>query len=239
VKRLALLLLLFAAVASADVVWKHAGVTKGPVTSVSCMADGGLLCTRDAGMLGTVQCLSATSTEPGCVTPSDQTWAGKKTLTDRERIVCKAHASLTACSAGEKGTWQSCCDHNAAVYCDGTTNLEFNGPAATEQVLGSVYVNGIPTVLMGSNFTLQSAATVTAIEGSWFSGNGSTVTIRLSDGTNNCDCAVSCAAPTTRTTCAGTCAFAAGVSIATSRQSDGCSPNPYVGGNLLVKGTTP
>jgi hypothetical protein len=238
--RTALPLCLLASVVLADVGTRQGGVYIGPARDIDCAADGGLLCTRDAGVaIARLRCNGATATEAGCVTPNDQSWAGKKTLTDRERIVCKAHASLTACSSGEKGTWQSCCDHNAPVYCDGTTNRELVGPAADEKVLGVVHVNGIPVSLMGGAFTLQTAATVTALEGSWGSGStsdGGTVLFRLTDGTNLCDCTVPCGAPTTRTSCSGSCAYAAGVTVTPTRNSTTCAINPYVGGDLLVKG---
>lgn len=82
-KRLGLLLALWCAgSAFADgISLRMAGVNQGPILSLNCHSDAGLLCSRDAGAVGMLQCNAASATEPGCITPSSQTFAGNKTFT--------------------------------------------------------------------------------------------------------------------------------------------------------------
>lgn len=239
-KKLLAIVALVALPVFADVLVQQAGTTAGPVRAINCAADGGLLCTRTtAAGRGDLACNGATASEPGCVTPQAQTFGGNKTFNGDSRIVGHVHGSLSACNAGNKGNWQTCTTHNAPVFCDGSINIELTGTSAAERVLSTVNVNGVPVLLMGGGFSAQTATTVTAIEGNWYAGTGTSLVIRISDGSNNCDCTVSCTAPTTRTACSGSCSYAAGSTLTVARTSDTCSMNPYVGGNLLIKGTTP
>lgn len=228
--------------ALADIVLKNGGTTVGPVTSLNCSADAGVLCTRTTGSVGNLRCNAATAIEPGCVVPSAQTLGGDKTWNGSQRIVGVVHGSLEACDGSHVGLKQTCSTHNAEVFCNGSVNIEYTGPASTEKDFASVYVNGVPQTLMGNSFTCQSACVVTAIEGTWVAGatsDGGTLVFRLTDGTNNCDCTQACDNPSARCIPTGTCSFAAGVTVTPRRASTTCTMNPYVGGNLQVKGTTP
>src|SRR5262245_45684167 len=237
-----LLLLVSACTALADVGHRAAGVYLGPVHDIDCSRDGGLLCTRDSGTaIGSLRCNGATSTEAGCVTPAAQTWAGTKTLTGDVRIVGHVHASLTACSSGVKGTWQTCTTHNAPVFCDGTNNIEFVGGASSEEMLAAVYVNGVPPPVMGG-FTLASTTswTITAIGGSWGIGTGAgSITVAVIHSGGTCSCAVDCDAPTGRNACTGNCTVAPSAAAGVVRSSSGCTIDPYVNGNLYLMGVRP
>lgn len=223
----------------ADTKWRNGNTTDlGFVTTVNCVKDGGLLCTRDAGSIGDIRCMNATATETGCVTPGDQTWAGKKALSDRAQLVCKAHASLTACAAGEKGTWQSCCTHNAPVYCNGTTNIELTG-AGSLWTLSPIYVNGLlhSGLFVIGTFTLPYQFTVTQVSGFIAAGTGAgSMNIRYSDGSSFCDCAVDCDSDSSAVTCTGNCTYAASSLIIVQINSDTCSSPPTVKGLLTTAG---
>lgn len=242
--RLTAFLALLSSVALADVVLKNAGATVGPVTSINCSPDAGLTCVRDAGSVGTIRCNAASAVEPGCITPSSQTLGGgTKTFSGPVLLTPVAHASLVACSSGLKGQAQACSTHNALVFCDGTNNIELNGTSGTERTLFSVYVNGIPTGQFDANKLGSAAgATVTAISTSWLSGttsDGGVLTFRITDGSNNCDCAVSCSSPSARTSCSGSCSFAASATLTPQRQAGGCVTDPVAIGNVQVVGTSP
>jgi len=75
-----IIVFLIACAAAGDVRWRNGGSTLGTVVDVNCVRDGGLLCTRDAGSVGDVRCMEASSTETGCVTLGAQTWLGDKTV---------------------------------------------------------------------------------------------------------------------------------------------------------------
>lgn len=246
--RTALLLSFAASIALADVGFRQGNSPQSsfvPVRELECARDAGLTCVRDAGYsIGLLRCVSANTTEPGCVTPSDQTWEGKKTFNNRARIVCKNHGSLTACSSGEKGTWQTCCTHNAPVFCDGTSNIETLGSQSDEAVLGALYVHGIPATVVFGGFTLPSTAswTINALSAQWVAGAG-TGTLRLTIlGTaGDCLCDIDCDAPLGRSTCAGSCTYSASDTIIFTRSpgSSGtvaCTLDPHVIGNLNVMG---
>ena len=237
--------LLVAPLVLADIGFRQGTTYIGPVRDIDCAHDGGLYCTRDAGIaIGRLRCVTASATEPGCITPSDQTLAGTKTLTGDLRLVGHVHASLTACSSGVKGMWQTCTGHNAPVFCDGTNNIELLGTSAPEEVLWPIYVNGVPVPFMGA-ITLSSSSswTITSVMGWWGVGTGSgsfPITFVSSAGT--CTCSIDCDVPGARTACTGNCTapasgnvFAFGALSGTST----CTRDPYVGGNLLVMGTQP
>jgi hypothetical protein len=74
--------LLLAPLLLGDVGQRNAGTYLGPIRDLDCTKDGGLWCSRDAGTaIGSIRCVSATATTPGCVDTLAQTWAGNKTLT--------------------------------------------------------------------------------------------------------------------------------------------------------------
>lgn len=241
-KRLALaVVVLGSCLVFADTKLKHANVDVGPIVALNCAPDGGFLCTRDAGSVGNLKCNSASATEPGCVTPSDQTFAGKKSFSGRIRLNGAAHGSLTACSSGEKGTWQTCTTHNAPVFCDGTTNHELLGSSADEEVLAAIYVNGIPAPIFGG-VSLPSTAswTINALSGQWIAGTGSgTLRLGILGSAGTCICDIDCDAPTARTTCTSTCTFSASDDLILLRGSSGtaaCTLDPHVVGNLNIMG---
>lgn len=239
-KKASLLLLLAACAALADVGLKQGSTVIGPVRDISCASDGGLLCTRTtATSRGNLFCNGASATEPGCLLPDvAQTLSGDKSTTGNVRIIGHVHGSLTACDASHKGTWQTCTTHNAPVFCNGTSNVELGGTTSAEQVLWSIHVDGVPVGFMGATVLSGAGAVVNAIEGTWGSGTTSgTLTFRITDGVNNCDCPITCNAPTTRTACAGTCAFASGVTLTPIRASSTCALDPVVIGNVQVMGT--
>lgn len=79
--RLLFLAALIAAPAFADTVLKNAGSTIGPVTSIDCPADAGVFCARTTGTsTGKLTCAVASAANTGCISPTDQVLAGKKTL---------------------------------------------------------------------------------------------------------------------------------------------------------------
>lgn len=237
-KRVSALMLFVACAALADVGLKQGSAAIGPVRDISCASDGGLICTRtSASSRGNLFCNGATATEPGCVTPSDQTWSGNKTTTGDVRLVGHAHSSLTACDASHKGNWQTCTTHNAPVFCNGTSNVELAGSSAQETLLSSVYVNGIPPGFLGG-FTVASTAswTINAITGFWGAGTGSgTLPITIVGPAGTCTCAVDCDNPLGRTACTGTCTFSGGSTLFLFNTST-CTKDPYVGGNLAMMG---
>lgn len=237
-KRLALLVaLLTACVALAETVFAQGDVKIGPISTLSCRADGGLLCWRDAGMVGEVQCNAASSAETGCVTPGTQTMAGNKTWTGDQRIVGHAHASLTACSSGLKGTWQTCTDHNAPVFCNGTANVELLGVNSIE-AFPPIYVNGLlhSNLFYLSAWTLPYAYTVTNVSGFVAAGAGTTQNLRFTDGTNNCDCSIDCTTGGSNFTCTGNCSYAASTLVVGIITSDGCTTPTTVKGLLTPAG---
>lgn len=234
-------LCLIAACALADVGLRQGGAYLGPVRDLNCAPDAGIVCARNtAAARGDVACASASTTSKGCLDPSaPQNLGGDKTWTGSQRVVGVAHGSLEACSSGTKGTWQTCTTHNAPVFCNGTTNVELGGTSSAEQVLMSVFVDGIPVGFMGASTLSGSGAVVNAIESTWAAGtttDGGVLTWRMTDGTNNCDCLVTCNAPTTRTPCAGNCSFASGVTLTPIRLTGGCILDPIAIGNVQVMG---
>lgn len=239
--RIALAVALFVSCAVfADVLAQQNGTTLGPVRAVNCPADAGIVCSRTNGTPAeNLRCTTATSSEPGCLFPGVQTLPnGDKTFPSPVKISGVSHGSLEACDSSHLGTRQTCSTHGAEVFCNGTTNIEYTGTASAEQVLGVIHVNGIPVAVMGGSFqTPTSATTVTAIEGSWFAGttsDGGTVLINLKNGGSTCTCTVPCASSAVRNTCSGTCTNLGAAATLTS--SSTCTTDPYVGGELLVKG---
>lgn len=239
--RLALLGALVAAVALADTDWRNANAEIGPVKAVNCAPDAGLYCSRDAGSVGNIRCLGATATEPGCVTPSAQTLAGDKTFNGDVRIVGHVHASLTACAAGKKGTWQTCTTHNSPVFCDGTTNYEMLGALAAEYELWPIFVDGIPAAFFaGTTVSSTSSWTITALAGFWNLGAGAgSLPLTFASSAGTCTCTIDCDAPLGRATCTGSCTVPAGGTIFGLRGTSTCTLDPSVGGNLAVMGTMP
>lgn len=237
-KRLAALAALLAAgVALAETVFANADVKIGPISTLSCRSDGGLLCWRDAGMIGEIQCNSATATEPGCITPSAQTYAGNKTFTGDVRIVGHAHADLSACAAGQKGTWQTCTTHSAPVFCNGTANVELLGVNAVE-AFPPIYVNGLlhANLTFLSAWTLPYAYTVTNVSGFIAPGAGTTQNLRFTDGVNSCDCSIDCTTGGSNFSCAGNCTFAASTAVVSTISADGCTTPTTVKGVLTPAG---
>ena len=241
-KRLAALLLVASCFAAADVGLKQGTTVIGPVRDISCVSDGGLYCSRDAGTaIGSIRCVGATATETGCVTPSAQTFAGDKTFTGDPRIVGHVHGSLTACSSGVKGMWPTCTTHNAPVFCDGTANQELIGSSGSEEVLLAWYVDGIP-VPFANSVTLDSASTwtINAVAGMWVAGTGSgSLLITLVHTGGTCTCTIDCDVPGARTACSGNCTVAASASLGMGRGTSTCTLDPRVVGNLHVMGTRP
>lgn len=209
-------LLLVPFVVLADNGLRQGGTYIGPIVDIDCAADGGLYCTRDAGVrIGKLRCVGATSAEPGCITPNAQTLGGDKSWTGFQRLVGVTHASLTACDSSHKNMMQGCTSHGALVWCDGTTNVELSGSAQGEQVLDALPMNGIPSGIIGAS-TIGSNWTVNAINGVWNVGSTSdagTFPIAITDLTNYCVCYVPCDAPGARTSCSGTCTFSSGSTV--------------------------
>jgi hypothetical protein len=231
-------LLLLPALVLADVGMRSGGTYIGPVRDIDCARDGGLLCSRDAGTsIGSLRCNVASSTEPGCVAPTAQTWSGTKTITGGDfRLVGHTHAGLTACSSGLKGTWQTCTDHNAPVFCNGTANYELIG-ATSYETFPPIYVNGLlhANLFYLSDWTLPYAFTVTNVSGFIAGGAGTTQTLRFTDGVSNCDCSIACTGAT-NLTCSGGCTFSASTAVYSSIVSDGCTSPPTVKGVLTPAG---
>lgn len=231
-------LLLLPLLVFADVGMNNAGTYVGGVKDINCVADGGLWCARDAGTaMGQISCSPASSVETGCVTPGAQTWAGTKTLSGDVRLIGHVHGSLTACSSGVKGTWQTCTTHNAPVFCNGTSNVEMLGSNSLETFPG-IYVNG----LLGSHlfyvsaWTLPYAYTITSVSGLISAGAGTTQTLRFTDGVNNCDCSIDCTLGATNLSCTGNCTFAASTGVVSAIVSDGCTTPTTVKGILTPAG---
>jgi hypothetical protein len=238
--RLALaVLLLVGSLALADELLKHAGTNVGPINAINCLADGGLACTRSSSAVGSIQCLGATATEPGCVTPSAQTFAGQKSFGNGAQVSCVAHGSLTACSGGNAGLEQCCSTHAALVFCNGTSNVELNGTSAPV-TLASFHYDRLFFGLSGyaGNITLPYAYTVTAVNGAIAAGTGAgSINLRFTDGVNNCDCAVDCDSDQTSITCTGNCTYAASSLVLVTPNTDGCTTPPTIRGGLTVVGT--
>jgi hypothetical protein len=212
-----------------------------PVRDLECQADGGLLCSKDAGTsTGLLRCASASATEPGCVNTAAQTMAGAKTWTGSQRIVGVAHASLTACSSGVKGLWQTCTTHSSPVFCDGTDNHELLGASTDEVVLASVFVGGIPSAGFTTALVTPSTAvwSLSAVAAGWTAGTGTgaSITLRLTDLINNCDCAIDCDEPAGRTACSGSCSWAASSTLYFYRSTSTCTRDPAASGNLQLMG---
>jgi hypothetical protein len=230
-------ILLLPALVLADVGLRNGGTYMGPVRDIDCARDAGLTCFRDAGYaIGKISCNPATATETGCVTVGAQTWAGSKSLTGDLQLVGHTHASLTACSSGLKGTWQTCTTHNAPVFCDGTSNIEIAGSTSYQQ-FPPLYVNGLlhANLFFLSAWTLPYAYTITSVSGFIGAGAGTTQTLRFTDGTNNCDCSIACTGAT-NLTCSGNCSFAASTGVYSEIVSDGCTSPPTVKGLLVPTG---
>jgi hypothetical protein len=238
-KLLKLALVLVPMAVLADVGWKDSKRYIGPVRDVECGVDGGLSCERDAGTpVGVLRCRSATAIEPGCVTPSAQSFAGNKTWSGWQRLIGTTHASLTACSAGQKGTWQTCTTHNAPVFCNGTSNIELTGSTDLTALPG-VYVNGLfhSGLLVIGSFTLPFDFTITQTSGFIGAGTGAgSVLLRYSDATNLCDCAVDCDSDQTALACTGSCSYAANTLVIALVISDTCTTPPTVKGLLTPAG---
>lgn len=238
-------LCLVAAYALADVGQRNGGAYLGPVRDINCIADAGVVCSRNSAVArGDLGCATATTTGKGCLDPAanPQSLGGDKAWTGSQRLVGVAHSSLEACSSGAKGTWQTCTTHNAPVFCNGTTNLEFSSPTNVEQVLMSIHVDGVPIGLVMTTTTLSGAgATVTALENTWVSGttlDAGVLTINITDGSNVCACSIPCSGPSSRTPCTGSCTYAAGATLTPTRiPTSGCTADPVVPGNMLVMGT--
>jgi hypothetical protein len=241
-KRLAL----FVFVVASCAVFADTGLRTGnsssfiSVRDLECQRDAGLLCSRDAGThTGLLRCASASATEPGCVNTTTQAFIGAKTWNGRQRIVGVAHASLTACSSGEKGTWQTCTTHNSPVFCDGTDNHELLGSSSDEEVLAAVYVNGYFPPYWFGGVTLPSTAgwTLNAVSGFLGAGAGTgSLTLTVSDLINTCTCSIDCDSPTGRTACSGSCSWAASSNLLVLRSSSTCTKDPSVAGNLYLMG---
>lgn len=234
-----LVLLLLAPLVLSDVELRQGNVKIGPVRAIDCKSDGGFYCTRDAGEeIGRLSCASATASEPGCVTPSAQSWAGTKTLTGDMRLVGHVHGSLSACAAGTKGTWQTCTTHNAPVFCNGTTNLELTGSNSYVTLGGASYI-GLFYSLTGflGALNLPYAYTVTNMSGYVAAGTGAgSINLLLTDGTNLCTCAIDCDTDQSSYTCTGNCTYAASTLVAFGPASDTCTTPPTIRSPLILSG---
>lgn len=74
-------LLLVVGCAHADTILKNAGTTVGPINTLECNLDGGLVCTRaPGGTTGKLTCATASQTTSGCVSTGNQDWSGTKTI---------------------------------------------------------------------------------------------------------------------------------------------------------------
>ena len=245
-KRFLLLSMFVAPIALAQLGLRQGTGAAKQIRDLSCVSDGGLYCSRDAGSaIGGISCVGATATETGCVTPTAQTFAGTKTLSGDFRLIGHAHASLTACSSGVKGMWQTCTTHNAPVFCDGTNNIETLGSATGEQTLHAIAIDGIPggnALFPFASFTLSasSQATITAISGGWGVGSGSgSLPIGLIHSGGTCLCAVDCDAPALRTPCTGSCSVSADAGVSAARGTSTCTLDPFIASGLTVEGTLP
>jgi hypothetical protein len=121
-------------------------------------------------------------------------------------------------------------------------------PVPGPTTLSSFLVNGVVTaasyggtVLPARAFLVQAVRFRVSVAAS----GAGTVTLRASDGTNNCDAAVSCALATTNTSLrqaaapsAGSCTFPASATITYSVASSTCAvTQPLVLGTVDVEGT--
>lgn len=235
--------LLLAPLVLADVGLRNGNTYVGPVRDIDCLRDAGLSCSRDAGeSIGRLRCNGASASEPGCVVPGDQDMpTGKKTWNGRQRIVGVVHASLTACSSGEKGTWQTCTTHNAPVFCDGTTNRELLGSAGGEYQLATIKADGLPVTFMGAaTISSTSGWTISAVATLWGVGTGSgSMPITIIGTAGTCTCSVDCDVPLARTSCSGVCAFSAADTLYIFRGTSTCTKDPYANGTLALMGTSP
>lgn len=237
-KRFALVTLLLASVAGADVVLRMDNATVGPVQYLNCEKDAGLSCTRDAGAVGFLDCAVGTPSTRGCVEPADQSWTGPKRIAGGTQDVCVAHASLTACSSPNAGLEQCCSTHgNAEVWCNGTTNVELTGTTASV-TLPPIYVNGLLGAHLAflSSWSLPYPYTITSVSGYIMAGVGTTQTLRFSDGANFCDCPIDCSAGATNLTCSGNCSYATSTQVAAIITSDGCTTPTTAKGMLTPAG---
>jgi hypothetical protein len=199
--------------------------------------DGGLTGHRDAGSVANVECALATPYTRGCVEPADQSWTGPKRIAGGVQPVCVTHASLTACSAGNAGLHQCCSTHsNALVHCNGSSNIELTG-SSSFQFFPAFYVNGLlhAGLLFLGAWQLPYAFTITGVSGFVAPGVGTTQTLRITDGTNNCDCSIDCAGGT-HFACSGNCTYVASTLVAATITSDGCTTPTTAKGLLTPEG---
>ncbi len=257
-KTLSVALLFVPVMVLADVGFRQANTYMGPIRDLDCAADAGLLCTRDAGYaIGKVRCAAASTVEPGCITPNAQTLAGTKTLTGDLRLVGHVHASLTACSSGVKGMFQTCTSHNALVFCDGTSNIEIAGSAATETMF-EVHMNRMiaedpahdQTTGLLDYIKPAKAFTAQYLYGLINYGTGTTVDVLLYGASGTCTFQLPCAASAcgfgmscgagpvgfVKTTASGSCSYAAGELIAILVYNNLCTAPPTVLGTLRFEG---
>lgn len=245
-KRLILLSLFVAPIALAQLGLRQGTGAAKQIRDLSCVSDGGLYCSRDAGSaIGGIRCVGATATETGCITPGSQTIAGDKTLTGYLRMTGVAHGSLTACSGGVKNMMQGCTTHGALVWCDGTNNIEVTGTSAREQELASIDVHGIPGIGALDAFVLPSSSgwTINALVGGWQAGTGSgTLRLYFSGAAGTCTCDIDCDNPSVRNACSGNCTYAAGDSVSFARVANSstgvtaCTFDPSNRGGVHVMG---
>lgn len=223
--------------ASADTVIKNAGTTIGPIQSLNCQTDAGITCSRLSGSAGTLVCNPANAVEPGCVVPNvTQSFSGQKVFNNGAQNLPVAHGSLTACSGPNQGLEQTCSTHAAHVFCNGTSNIETTGTAAFStlfNVPAGRMVHGLTGVM--STVSLPYQATVTLVSGNVSPSAGSTLTLRLYDGTNTCNVVISCttgafSAP------AGSCTFPANAGIQVQPVSDTCTTPLIIQGDITVAG---
>lgn len=116
--------------------------------------------------------------------------------------------------------------------------------AGLPTLIDSTYINNVTfaTTTYGGGVLPAAATTYSAARfhiRTPGSGGTTNATIRISDGTNNCDCGFACnvAVGNYRAACTGTCAFAASASITYSTNSIGdCTAGPDIQGNVDFEG---
>lgn len=241
-KRLVLVpLLLAVCVAHADIPFRVDNANVGPISVINLVKDGGLTGQRDSGIVAMLECAIGGTTTRGCVEPGTaQSFTGQKTFGNGAQDTCVAHASLTACSSPNAGLHQCCSTHsNAQVWCNGTTNLETTG-STSYATLGVITNYGLLSSLSGYLWAAQLpyAYAVTGLSGFIASGTGAgSLSLRFTDGTNICDCAVDCDTDQSAYTCAGNCSYAANTLVIALPTSDTCTTPPTLRSPLTIAGT--
>lgn len=242
-KRIVLLSLLFATAAIAgDVLLKNDNANLGPVTSINCLRDGGIGCARDAGSVGTLYCQSANPVSTGCITPGAQTIGGVKSFASPIGLGNFAHGSLGVCSAGQVAY---CTTHGSVTQCKDIGGgvfdwVDLNGSTGGGVTIANLAGGRLFFSLAGylGTFTAPFAYTITSAKGIVSPGTGvaAIVNLRITDGTNNCDCPVHCDTGVIDA-CAGNCTvLAANTQMLAVANSDGCTTPVTLRSDITLSG---